>query len=159
EFLDWVSRETGRKLIIADDDTRRQLAAIRMHGDIHGLQPLQALKAVVASTSLQLDLPPGAIRVSFAGASPASTRQPLPADLPRAFPGARGRTRARGGRCRAPHRRIAAAEAEIVRYRRHLQFRSRAARHAGAAVEPDPAAAGGARGSRRAWPDAGGAGT
>jgi len=74
EFLDWVSRETGRKLIIADDDTRRQLAAIRMHGDIHGLQPLQALKAVVASTSLQLDLPPGAIRVSFAGASPASTR-------------------------------------------------------------------------------------
>src|SRR6185503_9267412 len=34
EFLDWVARETGRKLIIADDDTRRQIATIRMHGDV-----------------------------------------------------------------------------------------------------------------------------
>lgn len=74
EFLDWVARETGRKLVIADDDTARQIATIRMHGDIHGLEPLQALKAVMASTSLHLDLPAGAIRVSFASASPPPSR-------------------------------------------------------------------------------------
>jgi len=74
EFLDWVARETGRKLIIADDATRRQIETIRMHGDIHGLDPLQALEAVMASTSLHLELPAGAIRVSFAGASPAASR-------------------------------------------------------------------------------------
>ena len=74
EFLDWVARETGRKLVIADDDTRRQIATIRMHGDIRGMEPLQALKAVMASTSLHLELPAGAIRVSFAGASPAASR-------------------------------------------------------------------------------------
>lgn len=69
EFLDWVARETGRKLVIADENTRHQIATIRMHGDIHGLEPLQALKAVMASTSLHLELPSGAIRVSFASAS------------------------------------------------------------------------------------------
>jgi len=67
EFLDWVARETGRKLVVADDGARRQIATIRMHGDVRGLEPLQALKAVMASTSLHLDLPAGAIRVSFAG--------------------------------------------------------------------------------------------
>jgi len=74
EFLDWVARETGRKLVIADENTRRQIATIRTHGDIHGLAPLQALEAVMASTSLRLDLPAGAIRISFAGESPAPSR-------------------------------------------------------------------------------------
>ena len=71
EFLDWVARETGRKLVISDDATRRQVATIRMHGNVHGLEPLQALKAVMASTSLKLELPEGAIRVSFASEPPA----------------------------------------------------------------------------------------
>ena len=70
EFLDWVSRETGRKLVYADDDTRRQVESIRTHGNVHGLPPTQALKAVMASTSLGFDLPAGAIRVSFAGDTP-----------------------------------------------------------------------------------------
>jgi ferric-dicitrate binding protein FerR (iron transport regulator) len=70
EFLDWVARETGRKLVIADENARRQIETIRMHGDVHGLEPLQALEAVMASTSLHLELPAGAIRVSFAGVSP-----------------------------------------------------------------------------------------
>lgn len=74
EFLEWVARETGRKLLIADAATRKQVAGIRMHGNVHGLEPLQALRAVMASTSLKLELPAGAIRVSFAGAMPA---QPL----------------------------------------------------------------------------------
>jgi ferric-dicitrate binding protein FerR (iron transport regulator) len=69
EFLDWVARETGRKLLISDEHTRGQIAAIRMHGNIHGLEPLLALQAVMASTSLRFELPAGAIRVSFAGES------------------------------------------------------------------------------------------
>jgi ferric-dicitrate binding protein FerR (iron transport regulator) len=70
EFLDWVARETGRKLIIADENARRQIETIRMHGDVHGFEPLRALEAVIASTSLHLELPAGAIRVSFASVSP-----------------------------------------------------------------------------------------
>ena len=69
EFLDWVARETGRRLEFADDATRQQAANIRMHGNVHGLAPLAALKAVMASTSLRLDLPAGVIRVSLAGDS------------------------------------------------------------------------------------------
>jgi ferric-dicitrate binding protein FerR (iron transport regulator) len=69
EFLDWVSRETGRKLVIADDATRRRVSSIFMHGNVRGLPPLEALEVVMASTSLQFDLPSGAIRVSFAGES------------------------------------------------------------------------------------------
>lgn len=67
EFLDWVARETGRKLVIADEHTRQQIAAIHMHGNVHGLEPMQALSAVMASTTLRFDLPAGAIRVSFVG--------------------------------------------------------------------------------------------
>ncbi len=69
EFLDWVARETGRRLVIADDATRQQVQTIRMHGNVRGLEPLMALEAVIASTSLRLDLPAGMIRVSFAGES------------------------------------------------------------------------------------------
>jgi ferric-dicitrate binding protein FerR (iron transport regulator) len=67
EFLEWVSRETGRKLVIADDLTRAQIASIRTHGDLHGLTPMQALAAVMSSTSLHLDISADVIRVSFAG--------------------------------------------------------------------------------------------
>ncbi len=69
EFLEWVARETGRRLVIADETTRGQVEVIRTHGNVHGLKPLQALKAVMASTSLHLELPAGEIRVSFPGVS------------------------------------------------------------------------------------------
>jgi ferric-dicitrate binding protein FerR (iron transport regulator) len=70
DFLGWFARETGRDLIIADAATRRQLTTIRMHGNIHGLEPAQALAAVLGSTSLRFQVSPEAIRVSFAGESP-----------------------------------------------------------------------------------------
>jgi hypothetical protein len=70
EFLEWVARETGRKLVIADERTRLQVGTIRTHGSVRGLVPMQALDAVMASTSLRFDLPAGAIRVSFAGEPP-----------------------------------------------------------------------------------------
>lgn len=70
DFLDWFARETGRRLDIADDATKRQVTTIRMHGDIHGLEPSQALVAVLGSTSLRFQVSADAIRVSFAGESP-----------------------------------------------------------------------------------------
>lgn len=73
EFLDWFARETGRRLVVADVGTQRQIDSIRMHGSVRGLTPMQALKAVMASTSLRFDLPAGAIRVSFTGDPPTST--------------------------------------------------------------------------------------
>jgi ferric-dicitrate binding protein FerR (iron transport regulator) len=70
QFLEWVARETGRKLVITDEATRVQVSTIRTHGNVQGLVPLQALEAVMASTSLHLELPAGTIRVSYPGASP-----------------------------------------------------------------------------------------
>ena len=66
EFLLWFSRETGRRLELADDAVRNQTATIRMHGDVRGLTPMEALSAVMASTTLRFELPEGAIRVSSA---------------------------------------------------------------------------------------------
>ena len=64
EFLEWFARETGRKLVIADDAARKQAATIRMHGNVRGLTAMEALSAVMASTSLRFELPEGVIRVS-----------------------------------------------------------------------------------------------
>lgn len=66
EFLEWVARESGRKLVLADDEARKQAAKVHMHGSVHGLTPMQALSAVMATTQLRYDLPDGQIRVSFA---------------------------------------------------------------------------------------------
>jgi hypothetical protein len=69
EFLEWFSRETGRTLVLADDSARLQAGRIRMHGNIRGLTAMEALSAVMASTTLHYELPEGAIRVSSAGDS------------------------------------------------------------------------------------------
>lgn len=66
EFLEWVARESGRKLVVSDDRVRKQVATIRMHGSVHGLTPMQALSAVMSTTDLRYDLPKGQIRVSLA---------------------------------------------------------------------------------------------
>lgn len=67
EFLEWVARESGRKLTFVDERARKKIASIRTHGSIQGLTPLQALSAVMAATELRCDLPDGQIQVSFAG--------------------------------------------------------------------------------------------
>jgi ferric-dicitrate binding protein FerR (iron transport regulator) len=69
EFLAWVARESGRKLVLADEATRQQVATIRMHGSVEGLTPLQALSAVMAATALRYELSEREIRVSFGGDS------------------------------------------------------------------------------------------
>jgi ferric-dicitrate binding protein FerR (iron transport regulator) len=70
EFLEWFARETGRKLVISDDAARKQMAAIRMHGDVRGLSAVEALSAVMAATTLRFELPEGAIRISSARDTP-----------------------------------------------------------------------------------------
>lgn len=71
EFLEWFSRETGRKLELADVAARHDVDTILMHGNVRGLSAMQALAAVMASTTLHYELPAGAIRVS-------SPRDPKP---------------------------------------------------------------------------------
>jgi ferric-dicitrate binding protein FerR (iron transport regulator) len=66
EFLVWFSRETGRKLELADDTARMQSGTILMHGNVHGLNAMEALTAVMAATTLRFELPEGVIRVSSA---------------------------------------------------------------------------------------------
>ena len=66
EFLVWFSRETGRKLELADDAARKQTATILMHGNVHGLTAMEALTAVMSATTLRFELPEGVIRVSSA---------------------------------------------------------------------------------------------
>jgi len=72
EFLVWFSRETGRKLELADDEARKQTATILMHGNVRGLTAMEALSAVMAATTLRFELPEGAIRVSSARGSTSS---------------------------------------------------------------------------------------
>jgi ferric-dicitrate binding protein FerR (iron transport regulator) len=72
DFLVWFSRETGRKLELADDEARQQTATILMHGNVHGLTAMEALSAVMAATTLRFELPEGAIRVSSARDSKSS---------------------------------------------------------------------------------------
>ncbi|MEO8016707.1 MAG: FecR domain-containing protein [Pseudomonadota bacterium] len=74
EFLVWFSRETGRKLVLADDAVRKQAATIRMHGSVHGLTAMEALTAVMAATTLRFELPEGLIRVSSARESTPPSR-------------------------------------------------------------------------------------
>jgi ferric-dicitrate binding protein FerR (iron transport regulator) len=73
EFLVWFSRETGRKLELADEAARQQTATILMHGSVHGLTAMEALSAVMAATTLHFELPEGVIRVSSARDSPTPT--------------------------------------------------------------------------------------
>jgi ferric-dicitrate binding protein FerR (iron transport regulator) len=70
EFLEWVGRETGRELVLVDEQVRDKVAQTRVHGDVRGMPALQALRAVMAATSMRFDLAGGAIRVSLASDAP-----------------------------------------------------------------------------------------
>jgi ferric-dicitrate binding protein FerR (iron transport regulator) len=67
EFLQWVARETGRRVSFSDDHARDIAEHIRLHGSISGMRPSEALETVFATTSLRYDLEDGLIRVSSGG--------------------------------------------------------------------------------------------
>jgi ferric-dicitrate binding protein FerR (iron transport regulator) len=52
-FLDWVSRETGRKVVYASDAARSAASDVRLRGSIAGLDPDTALGAVLSTTQLR----------------------------------------------------------------------------------------------------------
>ena len=53
EFLRWVARETGRRLVYASAQAQTAAEAVRLRGSIQGLDPDTALKAVLATTQLR----------------------------------------------------------------------------------------------------------
>lgn len=64
DFLQWVARETGYRLEIADVRARQTVQRTTLHGSIAGLTPLEALVNVLSTTSLRFELRRDVIRVS-----------------------------------------------------------------------------------------------
>jgi ferric-dicitrate binding protein FerR (iron transport regulator) len=54
EFLDWVSRETGREIKFADPAIAAEAPAIILHGTVEGLSPADAPAAVLPTCGLRL---------------------------------------------------------------------------------------------------------
>src|SRR5258708_952382 len=63
EFLQWASRELGRPLEFADVHTPQVASQTILHGSIKGVDPLDALAQVLATTSLSYEISGGTIRV------------------------------------------------------------------------------------------------
>ena len=52
-FLDWVSRETGRKVVYASEAAQSTAGDVKLRGSIAGLDPETALGAVLSTTQLR----------------------------------------------------------------------------------------------------------
>lgn len=63
EFLAWAARELGREVVYASAGLESGAADIVVHGSISGLTPLQALDAVLATTSVRAQVVDGSIIV------------------------------------------------------------------------------------------------
>lgn len=63
EFLAWAARELGREVVYATEGVESEAAGIVVHGSISGLTPLQALDAVLATTSVRAQVIEGRILV------------------------------------------------------------------------------------------------
>jgi ferric-dicitrate binding protein FerR (iron transport regulator) len=63
-FLQWVSRELGRRLEFGDSDARDIAARTILHGSIRDHEPMDALANVLATTSLRYEILGDAIRVN-----------------------------------------------------------------------------------------------
>ncbi|MGE0030919.1 MAG: FecR domain-containing protein [Steroidobacteraceae bacterium] len=63
EFLAWAARELGREVVYATAGSESEAAGIVVHGSISGLTPLQALDAVLATTSVRARVVEGYIVV------------------------------------------------------------------------------------------------
>ena len=63
EFLSWAARELGREVVYATPGIESEVAGIVVHGSIVGLTPLQALDAVLATTSVRTEVVEGSLVV------------------------------------------------------------------------------------------------
>jgi hypothetical protein len=64
-FLQWVSRELGRRLEFGDSAARDLAARTILHGSIRDHEPLDALANVLATTTLRYEILGDAIRVNL----------------------------------------------------------------------------------------------
>jgi ferric-dicitrate binding protein FerR (iron transport regulator) len=64
DFLQWVSRELGRRLEFGDSHAREVAARTILHGSIRDHAPLDALANVLATTSLRYEILDDTIRVN-----------------------------------------------------------------------------------------------
>jgi hypothetical protein len=62
-FLQWVSRELGRRLEFTDPQTRQIAERTILHGNVRGREPLDALANVRTTTTLGYELRGDTIRV------------------------------------------------------------------------------------------------
>jgi ferric-dicitrate binding protein FerR (iron transport regulator) len=53
DLLDWVARETGRRVVFVDAQTEAEAASAVLHGSVAGLSPDEALQAVLPTTRLR----------------------------------------------------------------------------------------------------------
>ena len=66
DFLVWAARQTGRTIVYASPDAARQARNVRLRGTVQGLAPDDALRAVLATTSLAPEIGAEHIRVEAA---------------------------------------------------------------------------------------------
>ena len=56
EFLRWAARETGRELVFEDDELRMAAMRTDLHGSVDDITPVEAVKAVMSTTSFRYRL-------------------------------------------------------------------------------------------------------
>ncbi|MEO8315677.1 MAG: FecR domain-containing protein [Pseudomonadota bacterium] len=74
EFLRYFARETGRKLVFADATVEQRADATKLHGSVQKLSQLDALSAVMATTSLRFTLDASSVRIESGGEVAAKIR-------------------------------------------------------------------------------------
>ena len=67
KFLDWIARESGRRVELADAETAALADSVELHGSVAHLTPLDATGVVLASAGLEYRMSDGAIVISRAG--------------------------------------------------------------------------------------------
>jgi ferric-dicitrate binding protein FerR (iron transport regulator) len=68
EFLTWAARELGRELVFVTPDSEAQAARTALSGSIRGLDPEDALAAVLPTTPLRAERRGDQLLISVAGA-------------------------------------------------------------------------------------------
>lgn len=53
QFLNWVARETGRRVVFADTRAEAEAVSAILHGSVAGLRPEEAFEAVLPTTRLR----------------------------------------------------------------------------------------------------------
>ena len=63
DYLGWVARETGLRVVYADAALEREAAEIVLHGSIDGLRPDESLEAIVPGSGLAFRVDAGTLAI------------------------------------------------------------------------------------------------